>query len=196
MSTESAPLATTADPAPLGLFGFGFTTLMLSVVNADLLKETGTGVLVLSLALLFGGGAQFVAGLWEFRRANTFGATAHCSYGAFWVVVWWFTEHAPTTDVHNAMALFFLGWAILTALFTIASAKVAHAVFAVFFFLTLTFLFLALGQWQNTLPGPGTLTEVAGWLGIVTGLLAWYAGGAVVINATYKRELLPLNLKK
>jgi succinate-acetate transporter protein len=88
----------------------------------------------------------------------------------------------------------------VTAIFTIASLKTNHALIAVFFFLTITFLFLAFGQWQaggvySVLNDPG-LAKVGGWLGVVTGLLAWYTAAAVVINSSHKRELVPTNLKR
>jgi succinate-acetate transporter protein len=173
MSTESTPAITIADPAPLGLLGFGFTTLMLSFANAGVIKVGDGAALILALAIFYGGGAQLVAGLWEFRRGNTLGATAFFSYGAFWLIVWyWFHDEAASGD-EQRVAWFFLGWAILTAIFTIAALKTNHALIAVFFFLTVTFLFLAFGQWQaggvfNPLNDPG-LTKVGGYLGILTG---------------------------
>jgi succinate-acetate transporter protein len=197
MSTESTPTTAIADPAPLGLFGFGFTTLMLSLANTNTLKIADGAGLILALAVFYGGGAQLIAGLWDFRRGNLLGATAFFSYGAFWLVVWyWLKEEGGAATTNNGEAFFFLGWAIITAVFTIASLKTTHALTATLLFLTLTFLFLAFGQWQNTLPGPGSLTKVGGWLGVVTGLLAWYTASANVINTSHKRELLPLNLKR
>lgn len=200
MSTENAPTATIADPAPLGLLGFGFTTLMLSFVNAGQFKVVEGASLVLSLALFYGGGAQLLAGMWEFRRGNALGASAFTSYGAFWLIIWYWFNHYNAAASANAVAWFFLGWAIITAIFTLASLKTTHALTAVLGFLTLTFLFLAFGQWQakglfNPLDDP-TLTKVGGWLGVVTGLLAWYLAAAVVVNASHKREVLPVNLKR
>jgi uncharacterized protein len=188
----STPSLSIADPAPLGLAGFGLTTLLLSVGNANLVKEAGAEVLVLGLALFYGGIAQFVAGIIEFRRGNTFGATAFCSYGAFWLSYWWIVTHltAASGDVHQALGLFLLGFGIFTAYMTVAALKTSTAVLAVFGFLTVTFVFLALGQFQNG-TAPDSLTKVGGYLGIITGLLAWYASAAVVINATHKKDLLP-----
>jgi uncharacterized protein len=192
VSNEATSSPTIADPAPLGLAGFAMTTLLLSVGNANLLKESGGEVLVLGLALFYGGVAQFVAGVVEYRRGNTFGATAFCSYGAFWLSYWWIVNHltAASGDVHQALGLFLLGWAIFTAYMAIAALKVSGAVLGVFVFLTLTFLFLALGQFQNGV-NPDSLTKVGGYLGLVTGLLAWYASAAGVINGTHKRDILP-----
>jgi succinate-acetate transporter protein len=197
MSTESTPTTAIADPAPLGLLGFGFTTLMLSLANANVLKVTDGAGLILALAVFYGGGAQLIAGLWDFRRGNLLGATAFFSYGSFWLVVWyWLKEEGGAATTYNGEAWFFLGWAIITAIFTVAALKTTHALFATLLFLTLTFLFLAFGQWQNVVPGPASLTKVGGWLGVVTGLLAWYTAAANVINTSHKRELLPLNVKR
>ena len=200
MSTENAPVSTIADPAPLGLLGFGFTTLMLSLVNAGTFKVAEGAGLVLSLAIFYGGGAQLLAGMWEFRRGNTLGASAFTSYGAFWLVIWYWFNHYNAAGSSNAVGWFFVGWGIVTAIFTLAALKTNHALIAVFFFLTITFLFLGFGQWQaggafNPLNDPG-LTKVGGWLGVVTGLLAWYTAAATVVNTSHKRELLPVNLKR
>jgi succinate-acetate transporter protein len=191
--TTSNPAAVTfADPAPLGLAGFALTTLLLSFANAGIVKEAGAITLVLGLAAFYGGLAQFAAGLFEFRRGNTFGATAFSSYGAFWLSYWWIVTHltAQSGDIHQALGLFLLGWAIFTAYMTVAALKTSSAVLAVFVLLTLTFLFLALGQFQNG-TDPDALTKVGGYLGIVTGLAAWYASAATVINSTHKRDVLP-----
>jgi succinate-acetate transporter protein len=197
MSNESAPATSIADPAPLGLLGFGFTTLMLSLANSNLLKPEDGMSLILALAVFYGGGAQLIASLWDFKRGNLLGATAFFSYGAFWLVVWyWLKEEGGTGATNNGVAWFFLGWAVVTAIFTVAALKSSHALFATLFFLTLTFLFLAFGDWQNTVPGPGSITKIGGYLGIVTGLLAWYTAAATVINTAHKRELLPTNLKR
>lgn len=197
MSTDNAPVSTIADPAPLGLLGFGFTTLMLSLANADLLKLTDGAGLILALAVFYGGGAQLIAGLFDFRRGNLLGATAFFSYGAFWLVVWyWLKEEGGADTSSNGEAWFFLGWAVITAVFAFASLKTTHALTTTLVFLTITFLFLAFGEWQNAVPGPSALTKVGGYLGIVTGLLAWYTAAANVINTGHAREVLPLNLKR
>lgn len=180
-----------ADPAPLGLAGFALTTLLLSLINTGLLKETGSIILVLGLAAFYGGLAQFVAGLFEFRRGNTFGATAFGSFGAFWLTYWWIVQHLATVgDTHNALGLFLLGWGIFTAYMTVAALRTSLPVLAVFVLLTLTFVFLAIGEFQGGMP-PHVMTKVGGWFGIATGLAAWYASAAAVINDTHGRTLLP-----
>ncbi len=190
--TTSTPV-TVADPAPLGLSGFAMTTLALSFGNANIIKETGAITVVLGLAAFYGGLAQLLAGMWEFKRGNTFGATAFSSFGAFWLSYWWIVTHltAASGDVHQALGLYLLLWAIFTGFMTVAALRTSLAVLAVFVLLTLAFIFLAIGALQNQLPAPDTMTQVGGWVGIVTGAAAWYAAAATVINATHRRDLLP-----
>ena len=198
MSTEtsehSTPAVAIADPAPLGLVGFGMTTLALSFANAGIIKEAGGLSVILGLAIFYGGIAQFVAGIWEFRRGNTFGATAFCSYGAFWLSFWWLNTHAiagASPDIHQSLALFLFSWALFTAYMSIAALRTTTATLAVFVALTLTFIFLGIGALQNDLTGLASMTKVGGYIGIVTALLAFYASAALVINATHKKDLLP-----
>lgn len=188
--TTTGP-AIVADPAPLGLAAFALTTLLISFGNANIIKETGAEVFVLGAAAFYGGLAQLLAGMWEFKRGNTFGATAFSSFGAFWLTYWWIVTHLAASDVHQALGLFDLAWCLFTAYMTVAALRTSGAVLAVFVFLTLTFLFLGLGALQNGTPSPDALTKVGGWLGIVTAALAWYASAATVINSTHKRDVLP-----
>jgi uncharacterized protein len=182
-----------ADPGPLGLAAFAMTTFVLSCVNAGLLN-IGVESVVASLALFYGGGAQLLAGMWEFRQGNTFGATAFASFGAFWLSFWGLahffvpTANLPASDVNHAVAVFLLGWTIFTAYMFIASLRTTGAIAAVFAALTLTFLFLTLGKYGDT----SSLTKLGGWLGLVTAVLAWYASFAGVTNATWKRVILPV----
>ncbi|TWV55900.1 hypothetical protein FRZ03_05915 [Streptomyces misionensis] len=189
---EAAPRsAAWADPAPLGLAGFALTTLLLSIVNTNLLKEPAAILPVLGLAAFYGGLAQFAAGLFEFRRGNTFGATAFVSFAAFWLSYWWIAPRvALAGDAHNGLGLYLLGWAIFTAYMTVGALRVSLPVLAVFVLLTLTFLFLAIGSFQTGAP-PHVTTQIGGWLGILTGLAAWYASAAGVINEAHGREVLP-----
>ncbi|HAP91440.1 MAG TPA: hypothetical protein DIT15_14995 [Arthrobacter bacterium] len=190
----SAPASTSppfADPAALGLGAFALTTFVLSVINAGLIPAKDQPV-VLGLALFYGGTAQFAAGLWEFANRNVFGATAFCSYGAFWLSFWFLVQFnaagLPAADAGKGVGLYLLAWAIFTAYMTIAAWRVSTAVFGVFAFLTLTFIALAIGEFASA---PG-LTVMGGWLGIVTALIAWYTSLAVVANFTFKRVLLPV----
>lgn len=180
-----------ADPAPLGLAGFALTTFVLSCVNAGLLSGTAEPV-VFGLALAYGGIGQFAAGLWEFAKGNTFGATAFCSYGAFWLAFWWLTGHtdlsgASANDAGNAVGVFLLAWGIFTLYMTVAATRVSGAVLVVFALLTLTFFVLAIGEFTMSTGW----TKLGGWVGLATALAAWYASFAGVTNFTFKRAVLP-----
>jgi uncharacterized protein len=185
-----AAAPSTADPGALGLAGFAMTTFVLSVFNAGLLSESLEPV-VLPLALFYGGLGQLLAGMWEFKRGNTFAATAFSSYGAFWLAFAAYVHTiVPTLDKANAdsaTGLFLLGWTIFTAYMTVASLRTSAAIVAVFVPLTITFLLLAVGA----LAGSTGLHTVGGWVGLLTALTAWYASFATVTNNTWKREVIP-----
>src|SRR5918911_4667568 len=139
-----------ANPAPLGLAAFALTTFVLSMINAGLVNESALPV-VLGLALAYGGGAQLLAGMWEFRTGNTFGATAFTSYGAFWPSFWAFEQFfakdiKDPTSLGNAVGLYLIGWGIFTAYMFIASLRVSVAVSLVFALLTVTFIVLGIGN--------------------------------------------------
>lgn len=185
------PGAHIADPAPLGLAAFALTTFVLSFVNAGLVPATVEPV-VFGLALAYGGAAQFAAGLWEFAKGNTFGATAFCSYGAFWLSFWWLTAHLadykiPAADVGKGVGLYLVAWGIFTAYMTVAATRVNGAVLAVFVLLTITFLVLGAGD----LSGTASITKIGGWIGILTALAAWYASFAGVTAFAFKRPIVP-----
>jgi succinate-acetate transporter protein len=186
----SDPTEYIANPAPLGLAGFAMTTFVLSVINTRMLGAGGIPV-VLGLALFYGGAAQLLAGMWEFRKANTFGATAFSSYGAFWLSYWFIVKYSlpdgPGHTAEHAVATYLLGWTIFTAYMTVASLRVSGAVAAVFVFLTLTFAALTIGDYAVSTGWE----KLGGWLGIITAILAWYASFAGVTNNTWKRTVLP-----
>jgi succinate-acetate transporter protein len=188
--TPAVPGAQFADPAPLGLAGFALTTFVLSAINAHWVPPTLVPV-VFGLALAYGGIGQFAAGLWEFAKGNTFGATAFCSYGSFWISYWWLTAHnvgeLPAADAHKATGLYLLAWAIFTAYMTVAATRVNLAVLAVFVLLTITFLVLSLADFQTST----NLTKLGGWIGIATALAAFYASFAGVVAFTFKRPVVP-----
>ncbi|MCQ4041130.1 acetate uptake transporter [Streptantibioticus rubrisoli] len=180
----------TADPGPLGLAGFASTTFVLSCFNANLLDASLSAV-VLPLALFYGGLVQLLAGMWEFRRGNTFGATAFGSFGAFWLsfagYVRFVAPHLPAASAHQATGLYLLVWAVFTVYMTVAALKTNGAVLGVFAFLSLTFVLLSAGEFaQSTVT-----TKVGGWSGLVTAVVAWYASFAAVTNATWRRSALP-----
>ena len=181
-----------ADPAPLGLAAFALTTFFLSFVNAGLVPETVEPV-VFGLALAYGGGAQFAAGMWEFTKGNTFGATAFTSYGAFWLSFWWLTAHLetykiPEADAGKGLGLYLIAWGIFTAYMTVAASRVSGAVLTVFVLLTATFVILGIGD-LNAADG---ITKVGGFVGIATALAAWYASFAGVTTFAFKKPIVPV----
>lgn len=183
-----------ADPGPLGLAGFAGTTFFLSVVNTGMLSGT-VGAAVLGLAFFYGGLVQLLAGMWEFTKGNTFGAVAFSSFGAFWLSYWYLVDHvvpglgkANPKDVEHAVGLYLLVWAIFTAYMTIAAIRVSVAVLAVFVALTLTFIALSVGAFAMSTGWD----KLGGWLGLITAALAWYASFAAVVNATFKRTVVPV----
>src|SRR6516165_8307953 len=149
-----------ADPAPLGLAGFALTTLVLSSVNAGLIPKAAEPV-VLGLAFGYGGLAQFCAGMWEFKRNNTFGATAFTSYGAFWIafalLVTFNVANIPAEARPPAVGIFLLAWGIFTAYMTIAALTLSRPVLVVFVLLTITFFVLAFGAFAGA-AGAGLTT--------------------------------------
>lgn len=184
------PGAAFADPGPLGLGAFALTTFFLSAVNANLVPGTVEGA-VLGLALFYGGIAQLLAGMWEFAKANTFGAVAFTSYGAFWLSFWYLVAHVDLSkagaDASKGVGLFLLAWTIFTAYMTVASSRVSGAVFAVFVALFITFLLLTWGEFANS----EGIHHAGGWVGLVTAVLAWYASFAGVTNSTFRRVVMP-----
>jgi succinate-acetate transporter protein len=195
-TTAAGPGPAIADPSPLGLAGFAMTTFVLSCINANLLKQ-GTTSVVISLALFYGGGAQLLAGMWEFRKNNTFGALAFGSFGAFWlsyagIAFWYHPTGVTATQATHAVGVYLLAWTIFTAYLAVASMRVSGAVFAVLVMLTATFLVLCIGALgQASATAPSSMTKVGGWLGLITAVLAWYTSFAVVTNATWKKTVLP-----
>ncbi len=191
-----------ADPGPLGLAAFAGTTFMLSLINAGLVgtqKLPGGGLLpmVAGLAIAYGGIAQFLAGIWEFRTGNTFGAVAFCSYGAFWISFYFIVQsvakNAPTS-VFSGLGLYLWMWGIFTAYMFIASLRTTGAVALVFLLLAITFIVLGIGNsaLAGTLKATNGTIKLGGYIGIVTALAAWYASFAAVLNSTFGRTLLPV----
>ncbi len=183
-----------ADPAPLGLSAFALTTFVLSATNAGFILPavfTG-GTVAVGLALFYGGLVQLVAGVQEFRRNNTFGATAFCSYGGFWLALGFMllpgsgilAALVATKTLSQGVGVFLLGWTIFTGLMLIATFRISGALIAVFALLFLTFLSLTIGWIAGV--GTGTFTTwvgIGGWLGIITALVAWYAALAGILSS-------------
>jgi succinate-acetate transporter protein len=185
------PTAYVADPGPLGLAAFAATTFLLSLFNAAIVKNEALETVVLPLALFYGGLAQLLAGMWEFKKANTFGATAFASFGAFWLsfaaYVKFVKPGLPAADAHTATGLFLLVFAIFTTYMFVASLRVSGAVALVFVTLAATFWVLAIGNLNDT----KDIIKIGGYLGLVTAVCAWYASFAAVTNDTWKRTVLP-----
>jgi uncharacterized protein len=183
--------ASIADPAPLGLAAFALTTFVLSMFNADLVDPAGEPIVV-GLALAYGGAAQLLAGMWEFRKGNTFGATAFTSYGAFWLSFWayvaFFAEGVPEANRGSAVGLYLIAWGIFTAYMWVASFRTNAAVNLVFLLLAITFFVLGIGD----AAGNDTVFRLGGWLGLATAVAAWYASFAGVTNSTFGRTMLPV----
>jgi uncharacterized protein len=183
-----------ADPGPLGLAAFAMTTFVLSVFNANIIGAAALLAVVLPLALFYGGAVQILAGMWEFRKNNTFGALAFSSYGAFWITFAWYVRYVapglPTAREHEAAGLFLLAWTIFTAYMLLASFRTTMVLSAVFTVLFATFLMLTIGYLAA--PPNATVIKAGGWLGLVTALLAWYASAAGVTNATWGGTPLPV----
>jgi succinate-acetate transporter protein len=179
-----------ADPAPLGLAAFALTTFVLSFFNAGLVSDGGEPI-VFGLALAYGGLAQVLAGMWEFKNNNTFGATAFTSFGAFWLSLFayeqFFAGNVPAANAGDAVGLYLIAWGIFTAYMWIASFRVSVAVNIVFLLLAPTFIVLGIGD----AAGNETITHIGGVLGIATALAAWYASFAGVTNKTFGRDILP-----
>jgi succinate-acetate transporter protein len=187
----TAATSTIADPGPLGLAAFAATTFLLSLFNAKIVTNESLETVVLPLALFYGGLAQLLAGMWEFKKANTFGATAFTSYGAFWLsfaaYVKFVKPGLPQADAHTATGLFLLVFAIFTAYMFLASLRVSGAVALVFATLTATFVLLTIGDLSDT----SSISKIGGYLGLITAICAWYASFATVFNDTWKRSLVP-----
>jgi len=177
-----------ADPGPLGLAGFAMTTFVLSMVNANLVSPSTLGA-VLALAIAYGGVAQLLAGMWEFRTGNTFGAVAFSSYGAFWISFYFLGNVTGKDVTAHGVALYLFAWGGFTAYMFLASLQTTAAVALVFLLLTITYVLLGLG---NIGSGHSNLLHAGGGVGIATAAAAWYASFAAVINSTFGRVVAPV----
>lgn len=181
-----------AEPGPLGLAGFALTTFVLSTVNAKLVPDT-VAATFLTLGLFYGGLAQLLAGMWEFRKNNTFGATAFTSYGAFWLALasMVLLEHLKIIDFgaarNIAIGLFLVAWTVFTFYMWIGSFKINNALVIIFTTLVITFILLDLAEFKiisSSVPG--------GLMGLVCAAAAWYTSAAGIINNTWGRTVLPV----
>jgi succinate-acetate transporter protein len=179
-----------ADPAPLGLGAFALTTFLLSLVNAGVM-DAKTEPVVLGVALAYGGIAQILAGMWEFRKGNVFGATAFTSYGAFWLSFWayvaFYAKEVPAASHGQAAGWFLMAWAIFTTLMVIAALRTTAVLAVLFTILAVVFFLLSFGA----LASNPDLTKAGGILGIATAAVAWYLCLAGVMASTFGRAILP-----
>jgi succinate-acetate transporter protein len=206
-TTEEAPAVAAvgtgiADPAPLGLAAFALTTFLLSAINAGWAK-TSTGGDWWGYAIAYGGLGQLLAGMWEFRNRNVFGATAFSTYGGFWIGVGlWLHFIAPTAknplELNRDLGWILLAFAIFNLYMLIISTQVNMAVFLVFLTLELTEIFLFLGNFTTKVPAlppdPSSsgLIVVGGYIGVLTSLVAWYTSAAGVLNGHTGRLVAPV----
>ncbi|NWJ46212.1 MAG: acetate uptake transporter [Chloroflexi bacterium] len=192
--TQSSPIvieSPIADPGPLGLAAFAVTTFILSLNNAKITAPE-LAQLFVPLALFYGGLTQLLAGMWEFKKNNTFGATAFSTYGAFWLALGALKVMENLKIVtygssgKTGVGVFLIAFAIFTLYMWVATFRINWALFTVFTLLEIAFVLLILADL-------GFITsEAGGYVGLATAAGAWYVSAAGVLNPLYKRILLPL----
>jgi len=185
--SPAAPAVSIADPGPLGLAAFALTTFLLSAVNAHWTNGNSAGTAFLGYALAYGGLVQLLAGMWEFRRGNVFAATAFSSYGGFWIGLFVWIRVAPAASGHD-LGWILLAFAIFNTYMLLMATQVNLAVFLVFLTLELTEIFLLIGNFTSS----AGLSQVGGYLGVITALVAWYTSAAGVSGGIGGRIILPV----
>jgi succinate-acetate transporter protein len=187
--TQVKNLDVTANPAALGLTAFGVTTVLLNLSNAGYFA---LGSMILAMGIFYGGLAQVIAGIMEWKKNNTFGMTAFLSFGLFWLslVTLLVLPKLGLADATSAtgMAAYFAMWGLFTLVMFLGALKTTRALQVVLGLLTLLFFLLAIAE----ITGNSTVTQIAGYEGILTGFSAIYAGLAEVLNEMYKRAVAPL----
>ncbi len=178
-----------ANPAPLGLMGFGMTTVLLNMHNAGWFP---LDTMILAMGIFYGGIAQIIAGIMEWKKGNTFGTTAFTSYGLFWLTLvflllmpkygWW----AGSTD--PSMIAYFFMWGLFTFYLFLGTLRINRALQVVFLTLTVLFWLLAIRDYT----GSAAIGTITGYEGIICGFSAIYAAAAQVLNEVYGRVVLPL----
>ena len=192
-ANQIVQLDSSANPAPLGLCAFGLTTVLLNLHNAGFY---GLDTMILAMGIFYGGIAQVIAGIMEWKKGNTFATTAFTSYGLFWLSLVGLIV-LPKADIGVlkpdavAMSAYLAMWGVFTAVLFIATLKLSRALQAVFLTLTILFFMLAIGDAVGGDAG-ATLKTIAGYEGIACGVLAIYAGLAQVLNEVYGRTIWPL----
>jgi succinate-acetate transporter protein len=179
----------TANPGPIGLLAFGLTTVLLNLANTGLFP---LNTMILAMGIFYGGTAQIIAGVMEWKKNNTFGATAFVSYGSFWLtfvalLVLPATGLGTAPD-ESAMVAYLSMWGLFTAVMFFASLRINRALQVIFATLTILYALLAIGD----ATGSTLIKHIAGYEGIICGLSAVYTGLAMVLNETYRRTIAPL----
>ncbi|MGZ3303967.1 MAG: acetate uptake transporter [Isosphaeraceae bacterium] len=185
---------TIANPAPLGLAGFGLTTLLLNVVNAGIINKSDIGM-VLPVGLFYGGLAQLLAGQWEFKKNNTFGATAFTSFGAFWLAfavmeILIGNKILNPVSAEGGLTVFLVGWGIFTTYMFVGTMRLSVALMVVFGALAILFYLLAWGEHNSD------VHKIAGYEGLFTAGAALYASFAQIVNETWGQYIMPLGIIK
>lgn len=179
----------TANPAPLGLLGFGMTTVLLNIHNAGLFPMNS---MILAMGIFYGGIGQVIAGIMEWKKDNTFGTTAFTSYGLFWLTLVGLLVMPELgwieASSNLAMAAYLFMWGLFTFVLFIGTLRISKALQVVFASLTVLFLLLALGDFTDN----SSITVLAGFVGIFCGFSAIYTGLAQVLNELYGRDIMPV----
>ncbi len=183
----------TGNPGPLGLMAFGMTTILLNVHNAGLIPLSG---IILAMGVFYGGIAQVIAGIMEWKKNSTFGMTAFLSYGLFWLSFvgifafpkWMGSAGLDLGATSTALGYYLIAWGLFTVLMFVGTLRINRSLQTVFLSLTILFILLALGEWT----GNATITKIAGWEGIFVGFSAVYGSIAQVWNELYGRVVLPI----
>ena len=195
-ATEERGFSPVADPAPLGLAAFALTTFILSGHNATFIPD---GIWV-GLAIFYGGLIQLLAGMWEFRNRNVFGATAFSTYGGFWLSLGIFEVLRSTSsgftsltpDVGSALAWFLIAFAIFNTYMLLWASRLNLATFAVFLTLEITEILLVIGFFLVAHGKSDFWLHAGGWSGMVTAAVAWYTSAAGVVNGMAKKTVVPV----
>lgn len=176
-----------ANPAPLGLLGFGMTTILLNLHNSGIISLS---VVIIAMGFALGGLAQIIAGIMEFKNNNTFGATAFTAYGCFWwsLIIIWCNPWSQYPSDSKSLACYLLLWGVFTLFMFIGTLKQTRANQVVFGTLALLFFLLALGDFTEV----HTITTIAGIVGIICGASALYNSFGQVLNEVYGKTILPL----
>ena len=182
---------TTSNPAPLGLLGFGMTTVLLNLHNAGFYA---LNTMILGMGVAYGGIAQVIAGIQEWKKGNTFGATAFTSYGLFWLSLVALIMFPGTATDKTATAAYFFMWGLFTLVMFIGTLRLNRALQVVFGTLFVLFFLLMIrdATFTNALDFSKTIGKIAGYEGIVCGASAIYAALAQVLNEVYGKVMLPI----